>query len=318
MSITLLRDYLGFIRQPNSEHEGKLSFIFKILRFFRLWGLAIIGNILMLFLGGNLLELLGSPIDQSQNSIAAVLDGKELWKILLMVAVAAPVMEELIFRFGMKKSKKHWKIRISLILWVFFFLTLSVGDNTTKLLVDNITNIIGVDLLLPKIILGAILIFVLVFWMLGIKSLQGFYDKILGRYFRLWFWFLTGTFALAHVSNYSDIKGLAWLVSPLLILPQLLTGTILGYLRVKFGFIWAVCFHGFFNGILAVIAFGAKNLVKDPQNPPEVLNLDQGLYLFGIFGVMVLVLGLNIWNVVEFVNFSNKSSKISTKQVLKF
>lgn len=68
-------------------------------------------------------------------------------------------------------------------------------------------------------------------------------------YFGTAFYGATIAFALVHLSNFPNLSEI-WLLSPLLISPQLSLGAFLGFVRVRFGLTWAMLFHAAYNGIL--------------------------------------------------------------------
>lgn len=86
------------------------------------------------------------------------------------------------------------------------------------------------------------------------------------RFFWIFFYLMTSTFAFIHIYNYVDAKQLM-LWSPLLTLTQFITGLILGYVRVRFGFLWSWAYHGFFNFFFFSLAFL-------PGNQPKQMDLE--------------------------------------------
>ena len=56
-------------------------------------------------------------------------------------------------------------------------------------------------------------------------------------------------FGLIHIFNFEAYENALWM-APLLILPQLVTGLFLGFVRVRMGFMYGVLFHALFNAIL--------------------------------------------------------------------
>lgn len=79
--------------------------------------------------------------------------------------------------------------------------------------------------------------------------------------FRFAFYGLAITFGYVHLSNY-EIDTQILLFSPILVAPQIILGLIFGYIRVRFGFIWAIAMHAFYNGILVIIALSAQHAVQ--------------------------------------------------------
>lgn len=74
------------------------------------------------------------------------------------------------------------------------------------------------------------------------------------RFFWVFFYLMTSTFAFIHIFNYVDAKQLL-LWSPLLTMTQFFTGLILGYIRIRFGFLWSWWYHGVFNLLFFSLAF---------------------------------------------------------------
>lgn len=73
-----------------------------------------------------------------------------------------------------------------------------------------------------------------------------FRDK---TYFKIVFWLLTLLFGFYHITNF-EITTTVLLLSPLLVLPQIIVGAILGFVRVRFNLLWAIGLHAIYNLIL--------------------------------------------------------------------
>jgi membrane protease YdiL (CAAX protease family) len=69
------------------------------------------------------------------------------------------------------------------------------------------------------------------------------------RYFPWIFYGLTLAFALVHLSNYPNLSEI-WPLTLLLISPQLNIGGFLGFIRIRFGLLWAIAFHAAYNLLL--------------------------------------------------------------------
>lgn len=54
-------------------------------------------------------------------------------------------------------------------------------------------------------------------------------------------------FGMLHATNYSNNSTLFYLLSPLIVLSQLIGGLILSYVRIRLNFFWGVLFHGLWN-----------------------------------------------------------------------
>ncbi|AUC81954.1 CPBP family intramembrane glutamic endopeptidase [Lacinutrix sp. Bg11-31] len=71
------------------------------------------------------------------------------------------------------------------------------------------------------------------------------------KYFKYIYYGFALLFGIIHITNY-EISTTILIISPILISPQITLGLILGYTRIKLGFIYAILFHMLFNGILIV------------------------------------------------------------------
>ncbi|MGB5555870.1 MAG: CPBP family intramembrane glutamic endopeptidase [Flavobacteriaceae bacterium] len=69
------------------------------------------------------------------------------------------------------------------------------------------------------------------------------------RYFKFLFYACVLIFGFYHITNF-EITPTTLLYSPLLVAPQLSVGAILGFIRVRFGLVWAMGLHSAYNLIL--------------------------------------------------------------------
>jgi len=69
------------------------------------------------------------------------------------------------------------------------------------------------------------------------------------KYFKIIVYLSTIIFAYVHISNY-NLTTMIIIISPILVLPQFVTGLILAFIRVKHGLIWSMAFHSLHNCIL--------------------------------------------------------------------
>lgn len=70
-----------------------------------------------------------------------------------------------------------------------------------------------------------------------------------GKQFRIGFYTFAILFGLVHITNYNLTTNVL-LFAPILVLPQLLLGGYLGFIRVRFGLLWSILLHAAYNGIL--------------------------------------------------------------------
>jgi hypothetical protein len=68
-------------------------------------------------------------------------------------------------------------------------------------------------------------------------------------HFKIIFYAITLLFGFYHLLNY-EITPTVLFFSPLLVAPQVVIGAILGFMRVRFGLLWAIILHASYNLIL--------------------------------------------------------------------
>lgn len=131
---------------------------------------------------------------------------------LFLVAVMAPIWEELIFRLPLRWERAY--------LFQIFLSPLRLGG---KAVYQN--------------------------------GLQGFHTWWQKKYPYV-FYFTVFAFGLIHVANFKA-EGPFWqliLWAPLLVMPQILLGGLLGFIRLRLGFWWSVLLHGSHNLLFVSIA----------------------------------------------------------------
>lgn len=68
-------------------------------------------------------------------------------------------------------------------------------------------------------------------------------------YFKYIFYALTLIFGFYHITNFETTTTVL-LLSPLLVAPQISVGAIMGFVRVRFGILWAMALHAVYNLLL--------------------------------------------------------------------
>ncbi|WP_375581006.1 CPBP family intramembrane glutamic endopeptidase [Marivirga tractuosa] len=94
-------------------------------------------------------------------------------------------------------------------------------------------------------------LFKLVGRIIGREKVKNFWFK----YFKIFFYLFIIAFGLVHITNYRDESTDILLFSPFLVLPQIIGGTIMAYLRMNLGFAWGFLQHAIFNTALMLITF---------------------------------------------------------------
>lgn len=94
-------------------------------------------------------------------------------------------------------------------------------------------------------------LFKLVGFVIGKKTVRNFWLK----HYTVFFYLFIIAFGAVHIFNYKDEALGILLLSPILVLPQIIGGTIMAYLRMNLGFFWSFFQHAIFNSALMLIAF---------------------------------------------------------------
>lgn len=77
--------------------------------------------------------------------------------------------------------------------------------------------------------------------------------------FKLVFYTFAILFGFVHLSNFKITTNII-LLSPLLVLPQIILGSYLGCIRIKFGLLWSILLHATYNSIFILISFAGDSL----------------------------------------------------------
>ncbi|WP_397362652.1 CPBP family intramembrane glutamic endopeptidase [Olleya sp. R77988] len=71
------------------------------------------------------------------------------------------------------------------------------------------------------------------------------------KYFRIVFYAFALLFGYMHLFNF-NITTQILILSPLLVATQIILGLVFGYIRVRFGLIYSILLHMFYNGIIVI------------------------------------------------------------------
>jgi hypothetical protein len=156
---------------------------------------------------------------------------KEEWSLLKLLFIGSlilPILEEIVFRLPLKF--KPINISISFFFLIYAFIS-KVFFNVGYLTINfNVIIIMFFSLFFG---------FLIYFFML--KNFD-YFNTFWNKNFRWIYYFSVFSFGLLHIGNF-QIDKLSFIILPLLVLPQLTSGFIAGYLRIKYGFIYCCFFH---------------------------------------------------------------------------
>lgn len=241
-----IQPYFQFLQKPyyispNKAKSMQLSPITDIVLLILF--LLIVNNILII---PNKLGFINADFKADK-----VYDGlkKMGWPVLFFIgAFLFPLLEELIFRLHLKSVKGS-----------YFFYVLMGAFFVSVILVQIIPRM-HISLAL-FFLLCIVCFFILRYWFAFLPN-QFHYSRKFIQYFHIHIWLSAFAFAMSHVFNYSLHSSAAILLSPLLVLPQLVGGLTLSYIRMKYGILVSILMHGIHNGILFGFIYFTETLAK--------------------------------------------------------
>lgn len=293
---SLLYSFWQFIRKPKYEPQAlNKSILKKSWDIFRLTGFFLI----ICFIIGYLISLLLQYFnyDLSKNEIYNLFAKKNIFLVIFLALIWAPISEELSFRMIFKYSPFRFSYSIAFLCFLFIQIIITIFPIINEALLIWLKNLKFWQSLLFYIIfinsIGIILGYILK------KTVNSkFIERLYAKNFSWLFYSLTLFFAFLHFFNYTDIKTI-WFLAPIVILPQFLLSLNLGFIRINYGLRWSIIthfFHNFLSAAPSIILMAAStNLFQflTTKNNHLLLNLSIGdLLVIALSSLMTLVFGL--------------------------
>ncbi|WP_121965873.1 CPBP family glutamic-type intramembrane protease [Myroides sp. N17-2] len=225
----IVKDFIQYLKKPDLACIVATK-TEKIVLVFRLW-------LISLFT----IVLLGVVIDQMIDVPTPDLFDIKLKELgvplfVLFVTIFGPLFEEITFRLPLRYKPSYLIIS-------FVFIAFYIVGSISKIS-DSVT-------------IGLTILFTVLFLLLnyfisqkGDKS-QSFYIK----YYPYIFYGLAVVFGYVHIANFEEVNTRILLLSPLIVLPQLITGLGMGYVRVRLGFWYGVFFHILHNSAITAVMY---------------------------------------------------------------
>ncbi|MDO6390443.1 CPBP family glutamic-type intramembrane protease [Pontibacter sp. BT731] len=208
-----------------------------------------------------LIKLMGWYVN-SNHSVLEMMRSLPIWAFLLLGVLAVPLLEELVFRYGLRFKSGYMAL-----LAVLASIALSCVAYSQL----PLAGAIGVWIILAM---------ALVLYALNADKIAGFLRKVWRRVYGVFFYFMAFAFGLIHITNFTDFDyaSAAVLLIPVLVAPQVIGGMLMGYMRVKYGFRWGYYMHAGHNALLFGLAFATMGTLEEKlqiQNENYTLQVEE-------------------------------------------
>ena len=220
---SLLGTYLQFLRSPvlseppediaPSKACGQILYLYTI-------------HFLLVALAGVIITQFSGAADESL--ITDAITDMSAWTLFFAAVVTAPILEDCFFRLPLRPFAFNLALPGSMV--DRFFTLMIVRPGPLLLFITGM--LIGLNLYV---------------WIKRSKVM--IFQPIYRRYGGAIFYFLTLVFGAIHITNYGTG---VWALLPLLVMPQVIVSLWLGFVRIRYGFRWAVFAHAFHNGCLMI------------------------------------------------------------------
>lgn len=240
---TTVQDLWGFIRSPRLSFESPppLRAIWQVL------GIILVLDILLnMFAVMPMAALEKAGLISEQGHAFGMMKDWHWSLLLLAAAILAPIIEETIFRGWLSDSPAYMLFgAIVVIPTLCWFISLY----------------------------GSGMVFMTIVWGFGalcfvacsVIAIRYFnndeFQEIFSRWWadnlRIPYYLSSLAFGLIHFSNWEAGEVYNLTFAAILVLPQVVSGFVLGYVRLRFGLVWGMVLHGIFNAIF--ISIGLVN-----------------------------------------------------------
>ena len=230
--------------------------------FFRLVGvhyIFLIGAIAAMTVVSYLINL-----DELDHSIQDMLSEASPIGFILTLAVVAPVLEEIIFRFPLRFRRGSLFLALSIFTLFVYLIGSAYLAPKHDLYPTEVMQELESAGFIPNVSAVFLATAVFLFGLFGIflssvnnSMLEGL-GKTVDRLFPYIFYATAMIFGYVHFTNFSgDMK---WFWIPFLILPQFVMGLVMGYSRLRFGMLSNIMLHAVNNLVPGLIILATAGM----------------------------------------------------------
>lgn len=292
----LIQKFLKYVSKPTVKVEQKPPFKEMVFNVARLWSVIFLFSMFFALLSNFLLAQEGYSEDDF--AITKIAEEFPYLLVFFMVVIWAPISEELGFRLWLRFSPINWALGLGFLAMFlvsfpilpfipeeFFTLDSAEGLARTALLVFAVSSI--------------------VYLLLGIDVVKNLTKDFFEKNFKFFFYFLAIVFAALHVTNYDvDLREI-WYFAPILVFPQLFLSFTISFIRMQYGFSWAIVTHALNNFVaitpLLLIMNLNLELLEDMEfeNIMEHISYSDLLFLFLASFFLILVFSFCLFSLLS-------------------
>ncbi|MEJ8757832.1 hypothetical protein WG947_12535 [Pontibacter sp. H259] len=225
---------LSFLKNPTDSPETDMPTKGKVRELFNL---LIIKVLVALVFTGLIwgIEKIGW-YKNDVHKVEEMLRSYPIWGSLLFIVVLIPLVEEFVFRFGLKFRRGYFT-------FLLFVLLLTLGIFAFKMM--PILWGLGITVALTVL---------MVLYLMKAYQIGEFLKRTWTRVYGILFYSVAILFGFIHIFNFTDFDftSVAILLIPILIGSQIWGGLSMGYMRVKYGFFWGFFLHAAHNAVFMV------------------------------------------------------------------
>ncbi len=301
----LLKQFLEYIKRPTVDVPKKPEFSKIFFNVVRLWSVIFLASMFAAFVANLLLAEYGYTEDDF--AITQVVADFPYLLIFLLVVVWAPISEEIAFRLWLRFSPLNWGLGFGFlgIFALSFFNIPFVPENFFTL--DSGMGIVSM-------ISFVFLTMVFVKWILSFEKIALRSKKFFKRNFKFFFYISAVAFAALHIENYDVDLKTVWFFVPILVLPQFLLSLGISFVRMKYGFSWAIFTHALNNVVAITPALFLLPLFKREISSFENLDFLEAFSMYEIFLVFAVFSFLMVVFLVCFLSLTSLILEFTKKQ----
>lgn len=224
---------LGILLLSGKVVSSRNQFYQRLIEFIRIFLLALLLSFVSAFIILAFFEIFNieKPVNIFLNSVR-----QKTWVYQIGLAcLSAPIVEELQCRLWLKYSRINFATFSGI--WLFYFFKRVIvgfglfGEH------DNTSLAIGLSLIVMAMVYS---------YLHENNTINNRLERFWQKYYKVIFYVSVIGFGFLHTTNF-DLRFSTMMLIPIITLPQTSLGFMLGYVRLKYGFLYGILLHSAFN-----------------------------------------------------------------------